>query len=75
MSDKGFGMSAQEAEAFIRKELAKIEAQTTFYWNDDRLDEVLDAVVKVMAQLIEANGEAIKKSFVDQQRRAEMLGG
>ncbi len=52
MADYGF--TEDEARAFLEKELRRHAASTSFYWESEETEEVLDLLTEVVAKLISA---------------------
>lgn len=48
------GMTEQQAREFLLHEVAKQES-STFYWENDEVEEVLDLIIDAVAKLIAAN--------------------
>jgi hypothetical protein len=61
MADYGF-MEA-EARRFLEAELRRHAASTSFYWESEETEEVLDLLTEVIAKLIAANNEKIARDW------------
>jgi len=75
MADYGF--SEDEARAFLEKELRSHASSTSFYWESEETEEVLDLLTEVMAKLIAANNERLAHDFakvLDDTMRKAMIG-
>lgn len=66
---RDIGMSEKEARTFLDKELGRHESQTSFYWESEETEEVLDLVVGAVAKLLDANNRRI----VQDMKRNEFL--
>jgi hypothetical protein len=60
-----FGFSESEVRRFIERELRQREASTSFYWESEEAEELLELVVEVVGKLIVANN----KKFSDDMKR------
>ena len=58
-----YGLSEQAARDLIERELARSAASTTFHWESDELDEVLDILTEVFAKVIAANNRALTQAI------------
>lgn len=58
-----YGFSAKEARAFLERELNRTASSTSFYWESDELEDLLDLVVDAVAKLIEANNASIAHAW------------
>jgi hypothetical protein len=54
-----YGFTGDEAHWFLEKELRRQVASTSFYWESEETEEVLDLLVEVIAKLVEANNAKI----------------
>ncbi len=61
MADYGF--TEAEARRFLEAELRRHAASTSFYWESEETQEVLDLLTEVMAKLIAANNEKIARDW------------
>lgn len=61
MADYGF--TEMEARAFLEKELRRHAASTSFYWESEEAEEVLDLLTEVVAKLFAANNERLARDF------------
>jgi Asp-tRNA(Asn)/Glu-tRNA(Gln) amidotransferase B subunit len=57
------GLSEQEARDLIERELERRAASTSFHWETEELDEVLDILTDVIARVIAANNAAISREL------------
>lgn len=55
----GYGMSEERLRAALERELEKAAGTTSFYWENDELDEVLDMVVETVAKVIAQNNAVL----------------
>ena len=53
------GFDRKQAAAFLDRELGRREGLTSFYWENEETEEVLDVVVDAVARLIEANNRKL----------------
>jgi hypothetical protein len=65
-------MSEREARDFLERELGRAAASTSFYWESEELEEVLDLVVDAVAKLIVANNAKVATDAEHEARRAEL---
>jgi hypothetical protein len=65
-----FGFTEAGARQFIERELEKAAPSTSFYWESDELEDVLDLLVDVVAKLIEANNVKITRDWESEIRKA-----
>jgi hypothetical protein len=63
MADYGF--TEAQARAFLERELRRHAASTSFYWESEETEEVLDLLTEVMAKLIAANNAKIARDWSD----------
>jgi 3-polyprenyl-4-hydroxybenzoate decarboxylase len=63
------GLSASLARRLIETELEKAAPSTSFYWESDEVEDLLDLLVDVMANLIEANNKKITRDWQDELNR------
>ena len=63
------GFSEQEARAFLERELGQHDASTSFYWESDELEEVVDLLVEAVANAIAANNKKVAADLRLQQSR------
>lgn len=59
----GYGFTEAEARAFMEKELRRHAASTSFYWESEETEEVLDLLTEVVAKLIAANNEKLARDY------------
>jgi hypothetical protein len=50
-----YGLPEAEIRRRLERELGKTAASTSFYWESEELEEVLDLVVDAVARVIAAN--------------------
>jgi hypothetical protein len=55
--------SEDEARRFLEKELRRRAASTSFYWESEETEEVVDLLVDVMARLVEANNAKMARDW------------
>jgi hypothetical protein len=58
-----YGMSEREVREFLEKELGRSEASTSFYWENEETEEVMDLLVDAVAKVIAANNERFKRDW------------
>ncbi len=58
-----YGMDEEGVRRFLERELGKSAATSSFYWESDELEEVLDLLVDAVARLIAANNRALTESI------------
>jgi hypothetical protein len=63
------GLSAVAARRLIEAELEKAAPSTSFYWESDEVEDLLDLVVDVLAKIIEANNKQITRDWKEEMRR------
>ncbi len=63
MADYGF--TEAEARRFLEAELRRYAASTSFYWESEETQEVLDLLTEVMAKLIAANNVKVARDWAD----------
>ena len=63
MADYGF--TEAEARRFLEAELRRHAASTSFYWESEETEELLDLLVDAMAKLIAANNAKIARDWSD----------
>ncbi|HEY5194617.1 MAG TPA: hypothetical protein VIJ39_12195 [Solirubrobacteraceae bacterium] len=63
MADYGF--TGAEARRFLEAELRRHAASTSFYWESEETEELLDLLVDAMAKLIAANNAKIAHDWSD----------
>jgi hypothetical protein len=71
MADYGF--TEAEARAFLEKELRRRAASTSFYWESEEAEEVLDLLTEVVAKLIAANNAKMARDLAD-KGLSDLLG-
>jgi len=69
----GYGFTEAEARTFLEKELRSHAASTSFYWESEEAEEVLDLLTEVVAKLIAANNEKMARDWAD-QGLSDLLG-
>jgi hypothetical protein len=62
---QGYGFSEDEARRFLEKEVRRRAASTSFYWESEETEEVLDLLVEVVAKLIAANNETMVRDWAN----------
>jgi hypothetical protein len=58
-----YGFSEGEARRFLAKEIRDQAASTSFYWESEETEELLDIVVDAVVKLIVANNEKISRDW------------
>jgi hypothetical protein len=71
MTDYGF--TEADARRFLEAELRRRAASTSFYWESEETEEVLDLLTEVVAKLIAANNAKMARDWAD--RGLSDLGG
>jgi hypothetical protein len=61
----GYGLTEAEARRFLEAELRRHAASTSFYWESEETEEVLDLLTEVMAKLIAANNAKMARDWAD----------
>lgn len=64
------GLSETAVRRFIERELEKAAPSTSFYWESDEVEDLLDLLVDIMAKVIEANNKKITRDWDDRLRKA-----
>jgi hypothetical protein len=64
------GLTEAEARRLIERELEKAAPSTSFYWESDELEDLLDLMVDVMAKLIEANNAKVTRDWENEVKKA-----
>ncbi|HUA12796.1 MAG TPA: hypothetical protein VMA83_12440 [Solirubrobacteraceae bacterium] len=62
---RDYGFTEAETRDFLAKELRRRAASTSFYWESEESEEVLDLVVDVVSALIEANNKKMARDWAD----------
>ncbi len=60
-----YGFTEAEARAFLEKELRRQAASTSFYWESEEAEEVLDLLTEVVAKLIAVNNAKMARDWAD----------
>jgi 3-polyprenyl-4-hydroxybenzoate decarboxylase len=60
-----YGFSEQAARRFIERELERAAPSSSFYWESDEVEDLLDLIVGVVAKLIEANNVQLSADWQD----------
>ena len=68
-----YGLTEAEARAFLEKELRRQAASTSFYWESEEAEEVLDLLTEVVAKLIAANNAKMARDLAD-KGLSDLLG-
>lgn len=71
---RGYGMSERELREFIESEIERNAASTTFHWENDETEEVMDLLVDAFVKLLAANNKRIEQDWQRAFRDAQ-LGG
>lgn len=58
-----YGLTETQARRFLEAELRRHAASTSFYWESEEIEEVLDLLTEVMAKLIAANNEKLARDW------------
>jgi hypothetical protein len=67
-----YGFSAEEACKFVNKVVRRHAASTSFYWESEETEEVLDLLAEVVAELIAANNAKIARDLTNQGHQAQL---
>lgn len=62
-SSDDYGMSEVAIRDLIERELTRTAATTSFYWELDELDEMLDLLTEVFATVIATNNRALTRAI------------
>jgi hypothetical protein len=62
---RDYGFSENEARRFLEKELRRHAASTSFYWESEESEEVVDLLVEVFAKLVEANNKKMARDWAN----------
>ena len=62
---RDYGFSENEARRFLEKELRRHDASTSFYWESEESEEVVDLLVEVFAKLVEANNKKMARDWAN----------
>lgn len=54
-----YGWSESDAKRFIEREIARAASTSSFYWESDELDEVVDLLTSVFAKAIAKNNAVL----------------
>jgi hypothetical protein len=68
-----YGMSEQQIREFLDKELGRSAASTTFYWENEETEEVMDLLVGAVAKAIAANNKRFKQDWERALRNSQAL--
>ena len=68
MAFRDIGMSENEVRRFLEAELGRHESRTSFYWQSDETEEVLDLMVEAVAKLVAANNRRIIDDIARNER-------
>jgi hypothetical protein len=66
----GYGFSESQARAYLRNEIESVAATTSFYWESDELEDVLDLVTDAVAKLVAANNAQLERDLTKTFGRA-----
>jgi hypothetical protein len=58
-----YGMSEKQVREFLDKELGRSAASTSFYWENEETEEVMDLLVDAVAKAIAANNKRFKQDW------------
>lgn len=67
MADYGF--TEAEARRFLETELRRHAASTSFYWESEETEEVLDLLTEVVAKLIAANNQKVTRDWEEEIKK------
>jgi hypothetical protein len=65
-----FGFTELEARRFVERELEKAAPSTSFYWESEELEDLLDLLADVMVKLLEANNKKLTDDWNDHLNKA-----
>ena len=68
-----YGMSEQDVREFLEMELGRSVASTSFYWENEEIEEVMDLLVDAVAKAIAANNRRFKQDWERALSRAQSL--
>jgi hypothetical protein len=69
---QGYGMSERELREFVEKEIERNAASTTFHWENDETEEVMDLLVDAFVKVLAANNKRIERDWQKSFRDAQM---
>jgi hypothetical protein len=69
---RGYGMSERELREFLEKEIERNAASTTFHWENDETEEVMDLLVDAVVRVMAANNKRIERDWQKAIRDAEI---
>lgn len=58
-----YGLSEAAVRRLLERELGKTAASTSFYWESEELEELLDLVVDAVARVIAANNAKLAEDW------------
>lgn len=58
-----YGMTEEAIRRFLERELGRGAATSSFYWESDEPEELLDLLVDALARLLAANNRALSESM------------
>lgn len=58
-----YGWSESEARQFIDREVARAASTSSFYWESEEVDEVVDLLASVFAKAIAKNNAALTEDI------------
>jgi hypothetical protein len=64
------GLSEAQARAFLERELGRMASPTSFYWESEELEELLDMLVDAIAELIARNNAQLIQELEREARQA-----
>ena len=69
---RGYGMSERELREFLEKEIERNAASTTFHWENEETEEVMDLLVDAVVRVMAANNKRIENDWQKAIRDAEI---
>lgn len=71
-----YGFSEKDARRFLERELGQNEASTSFYWESEEVEELMELIVDAVAKTIAANNQRLVADWSrenDMQMRVQGL--
>jgi len=58
-----YGLSEHEIRETLERELGRSEASTSFYWESEEVEEVMDLLVDAVVKVIAANNKRLAQDW------------
>jgi hypothetical protein len=58
-----YGFSEADARRFLERELRRHEASTSFYWESEEMEELLELIVGAVTKLLAANNDKLMRDY------------